>query len=137
MVFFFLTVSSATSKCELWLLEQMGEKRNNFHPITCWKSSVPCQLAKSFSTQIQNTQILKAWFSTWFLLESFEILIGPKNYSLNFWLMKISSYGQHPIDSPLLSFWSKSWPEKNDTISVQYIPKKLRWTSCFNEHNYL
>lgn len=32
---FFLTVSSATSKYELWLLEQMGEKRNNFHPITC------------------------------------------------------------------------------------------------------
>lgn len=30
-----LTVSCATSKCELWLLEQMGEKRNNFHPITC------------------------------------------------------------------------------------------------------
>ena len=34
-VFFPLTVSSTTSKCELWLLEQMAEKRNNFHPITC------------------------------------------------------------------------------------------------------
>ena len=34
-LFFPLPVTSSTAKSELWLLEQMGEKRNNFHPITC------------------------------------------------------------------------------------------------------
>lgn len=74
-----------------------------------------------------------------FLFESLEILIGPKNYSLNFRLMKIASYGQHPIDSLCYpSDGNLGQKKRNDTIFVQYIQKNQghSWTLCLNEHNF-
>lgn len=69
-----------------------------------------------------------------------------KNYSLNFWLMKTASYGQYPIASLLLSFWSNpSQLKKEKEKKIRYPfwkyihrTESLLWTfsSMNNAFNY-